>query len=163
MEYDEMFERDFIARTLEIVEQYEKYIMKSVSETQQFEVTLLINCLLGLLIFPREHCFNSIPAKPIDELEEWGLSPDFIQNWGRHPGKLKSEKHYTLVEFVYRLRNAVAHARLRPHGNGVRITSLEFTDEHDFCAVVPFDNLKIFVTKLAQSVKPPPKFLRDFQ
>ncbi|MHC0064845.1 HEPN family nuclease [Nostoc sp. UIC 10890] len=128
MEYDEIFERNFIARTLEIVEQYEKYIMESVSETQQFEVTLLINCLLGLLVLPQERCYKSIPAKPIDELEEWGLSSDFIQNWGKHPSDFKPEEHCTLMEFVYRLRNAVAHTRVCPHGNGVKITSLEFTD-----------------------------------
>ena len=156
MEYDEIFQRDFIARTLEIVEQYEKYVMKCVSENQQFEVTLLINCLLGLLVLPKEHCYRSIPNKPIKELEEWGLFPDFIQDWG-------SEDHHTLPKFVKKLRNAVAHTSLCLHGDGVQITSLEFKDKDGFCAIVPFDNLKTFVTKLAQSVKPPPKNMRDFR
>ncbi|MBW4458089.1 MAG: hypothetical protein KME55_38795 [Nostoc indistinguendum CM1-VF10] len=60
MEYDEIFQRDFIARTLEIVEQYEKYVMKCVSENQQFEVTLLINCLLDKIVRKNQIYFNTI-------------------------------------------------------------------------------------------------------
>lgn len=74
MEY-EIFERDFIVRTLKIIRQYEKYVPVS----EQFEVTLLINCLLGLLVLPKERCYVDIPDVPIEELEGWGLRADHIK------------------------------------------------------------------------------------
>ena len=153
MEY-ELFERDFIVRTLRLVEQYEQHVMKDVPKQEQFEVTLLINCLLGLLVLPKERCYVSIPALPLDQLNDWGLSPDFIQSWGNHPRNLNPEHYGTLLEVVQRLRNGVAHTHVRPLGNGSEITKLEFTDRNGFRAVFPIGNLKAFVTKLAQSVKP---------
>ncbi|MEW6226592.1 MAG: HEPN family nuclease [Bacillota bacterium] len=74
MEY-EIFERDFIVRTLKIIRQYEKYVPVS----EQFEVTLLINCLLGLLVLPKERCYVDIPDVLIEELEGWGLRADHIK------------------------------------------------------------------------------------
>ena len=153
MEY-EIFERDFIVRTLKIVEQYEKHVMTNVPKNEQFEVTLLINCLLGLLVLPKERCYGSVPALPLDQLKDWGLVHGFIRSWGSHPKNLKPEHYGTLLEVVQRLRNGVAHTRVRPLGNGSEITELEFTDLNGFHAVVPVDNLKTFVTRLAQSVKP---------
>ncbi|MFZ5809259.1 MAG: HEPN family nuclease [Chloroflexota bacterium] len=153
MEY-EIFERDFIVRTLKILNQYETLVMGKVAESEQFEVTLLINCLLGLLVLPKERCYVSIPELSLDQLTEWGLAPEFIQSWGNHPHNLKPEQYCTLLEIVQRLRNGVAHTHVKPLGNGNEITKLEFTDRNGFRAVVPVQNLKIFVTKLAQSVKP---------
>lgn len=60
MEY-ENFGRDFIARTLIILNQYETLVMVNIAESEQFEVTLLLNCLLGLLVFPKERFYKNIP------------------------------------------------------------------------------------------------------
>ena len=47
-------ERDFIQRTQTIIEQYEQHVQTAVSADEAFEVTLLLNCLLGLLVFPQQ-------------------------------------------------------------------------------------------------------------
>ena len=51
--------------TLEIVQRY----------GGEYDATLLLNCLLGLLIVPKEACFESISEDPISDLAEWGISP----------------------------------------------------------------------------------------
>ena len=95
-----------------------------------------------------------IPALPLDQLSDWGLSPEFIVNWGKHPSNLRSQQQGTLIEIVQRLRNGVAHTHVRALGDGNEISKLEFTDQNGFCAVFPVDSLKRFVTKLAALVKP---------
>jgi hypothetical protein len=147
MEY-EIFERDFIVRTLEIIKQYEKWVVPNTSESEQYEVTLLINCLLGLLVLPKERCYVNIPDKSIEELKGWGLESRFIKDWGR----IRKNQH-TLKELIHRMRNSVAHIRIKPHGNGTKITGLEFSDRNGFKAVVPVDCLRDFVIKLAESVE----------
>src|SRR5207237_9091448 len=107
MEY-ELFERDFIVRTLKVIDQYERHVMNDVPKQDQFEITLLINCLLGLLVLPNERCYESIPALPLNQLSDWGLSPDFILSWGTRRKDVK-ERHGNLLEIVHRLRNGVAH------------------------------------------------------
>ncbi|HEX3035873.1 MAG TPA: HEPN family nuclease [Thermodesulfobacteriota bacterium] len=138
MEY-EIFERDFIVRTLRIIQQYEEYVPVS----QQFEVTLLINCLLGLLVLPKERCYVDIPDVPINQLEGWGLCADHI----------KAGRYHSLNEIIRGMRNSVAHIRFRALGNGSEITDIEFSDRSEFKAVIPVNCLKTFVTKLAQSVR----------
>lgn len=81
----QVVECDFIRRTLKVIDQYDEFVMPSIAEDQQFEVSLLINCLTGLLVLPFEHqkrmqkgarfpiiCDDD--HKPYKQLnEEWGL------------------------------------------------------------------------------------------
>ena len=60
MEYKQEFELDFMSRTREIIEQYK----------EPYEATLLINCMLGLLVVPKETLFNDIPPIPFESLTE---------------------------------------------------------------------------------------------
>ncbi|KFD40514.1 hypothetical protein DK28_0204430 [Peptococcaceae bacterium SCADC1_2_3] len=162
MEY-ETLERDFITRTLKIICQYEKNIPKF----EQFEVTLLINCLVGLLILPKERFYKKIPNTPINQLKDWGLRADHIIKPGMEKRSLKelTIEKLTLKEVVRRMRNSVSHFKLEVRGDGNEITHLVFSDQHIvfsdqhklkkkdvFEAVIPVECLKTFVTKLAQSV-----------
>lgn len=70
MEYDADFHRDFMRRTLSILRTYQG----------DYDATLLINVLLGLLIVPRERSFDSIPPEPVEK--KWGLSADSVSNFG---------------------------------------------------------------------------------
>ena len=46
---------DFIKRTLKIIKGYDKYCTdKNISEQNNLKFTLLINCLLGLIVFIHE-------------------------------------------------------------------------------------------------------------
>ena len=147
MEY-EIFERDFVIRTLKIIEQYENNIRGD----NKFETTLLINCLFGLLILPKEKCYVNIPIEPISKLTGWGLNMAHILSWGTRAKKFPKEHYETILELVHRLRNSIAHLNIKAKGDGSNITELEFKDNYGFFAVVPVDSLKMFVTRLASSI-----------
>ena len=59
MEYREPYAREFILRTLSIIEQYETHVP---SGPEKYEQTLLLNCLLGLLVLPSETQLKTIDA-----------------------------------------------------------------------------------------------------
>ena len=70
MSYLDEFEHSFMQHTQEILHEYKG----------QYEATILINCLLGLLVVPKE-CFpNAIPDEPLSELKKWGIDPNSIEN-----------------------------------------------------------------------------------
>src|SRR5262245_340397 len=76
MEYKQQFERDFMRRTLELVRTYHG----------PYDPTNLLNCLLGLLIVPKETSIEKVPDEPIADLGRWGISPQSIESFGRnHP------------------------------------------------------------------------------
>lgn len=73
MEYAEQFELDFMRRTLEVLDTYRG----------EYDATILVNCLLGLLIVPKEKSFEKIPDSPIGDLSNWGISPSSIKRLGK--------------------------------------------------------------------------------
>ena len=144
----ELFERDFIIRTVDIIKKYEKYVPSA----EKYEVTLLINCLLGLLILPKERCFVNIPTNKISELIDWGLTSENIINWGTRPNNMNPNHYETLLEVVHKMRNSIAHIRIVPHADEKEIKALEFSDRSGFKAIIPVACLQKFVTKLSESI-----------
>lgn len=67
------FEQDFVARTIELIEQYNQLIVDEPFE-RQFNYTLILNCLLGLIVMPKERAINTIPNER--------LTIQFKQNMG---------------------------------------------------------------------------------
>src|SRR4030067_3602426 len=100
MDY-EIFERDFIVRTLRIVEQYDECIKGH----EKYEVTLLINCLLGLLILPKERCYVNIPKNKLSDLIDWGLTQENIISWGSRSNNINPDHYETLLEVEHKIRN----------------------------------------------------------
>jgi hypothetical protein len=147
MEY-EVFERDFMNRTLRLIEQYHRYVMPEIDPSNQFEVTLVLNCLLGLLVLPKELCSALVPDKPIVKLKGWGLKVTHIENAGHN----QSIEKITLKEVIRCMRNSVAHMKLQAIGSRADITAIKFTDLSGFCINIPTESLLIFVKKLASSV-----------
>jgi hypothetical protein len=76
MEFSDQFERDFMRRTLKLVQDYQG----------PYDATLLLNCLLGLLIVPKERSIDRIPADPVADLHKWGISPNSIKSFGSDRG-----------------------------------------------------------------------------
>jgi hypothetical protein len=145
MEYTN-FEREFIERTLEILDQYDKYVAPNVTQAKRFEVTLLINSLLGLLLLPRQRLLPSIPNCQLSSLgSDWGIKPGFVTDWGKNSDE-------SLMDFIRHLRNGAAHIRLAAFGNGEAIVELHFEDTNGFRAKLPIANLRMFVTKLAETL-----------
>lgn len=55
------FKQEFIMRTMMLIEQYHEEIIPTKPFYEQFNYTLLINCLLGLIVMPRERAISAIP------------------------------------------------------------------------------------------------------
>ena len=144
MEY-ERHHITFISRTMQLLNQYQTSIIGKVPKSEEFEVTLLINCLLGLLIVPNEQCYNKIPLKDFVDLHSWGILPEYVT--------LPNAQVNDLRQLVRHLRNCTAHGSVTPKGNGSEITDLIFEGQRGFRAIIPVKNLKLFVTKLCESVQ----------
>lgn len=137
MEFAEEFEKDFMKRTLQSVMDY----------PGEYEATLLLNCLLGLLVVPRETLLEKIPTDPISELHKWGISPESIIRIGK---KNKANQFpETLRGVVYNLKNYVAHFRIRPIEENHRVRGFCFSDMSGFAATIDIKEMRIFVERLA--------------
>jgi hypothetical protein len=141
MEYNlQKFERDFMARTQRIMEQY----------SGQYEASFLLNCMLGLLIVPRERLLRAIPPDPIDEIEKLGVPLASVLAYERGEG-LES-RAYSIRWFVIKMRNAVAHFHILPDHKGEKVCGFEFWDRSGFRAVISVMALKCFVTALSERI-----------
>jgi hypothetical protein len=137
MEYNRKFQHDFMNRTLYIMHEYKG----------PYDATILINCLLGLLVLPKETLINRIPPDPYEELAQWGINPKSIVKFG------KCEDGYehapTLRQFVRRLRNAVAHFNVEPLNREEEVYGFAFRDRNGFHAEISLNELREFVINLA--------------
>lgn len=93
------FEHDFIDRTLSLIAQYESILHRYKFE-QQYNYTLLLNCLLGVVVMPKSRLFSHIPNHRITTQlkEDMGLSKSFI-----------NPNYTTLRDLISALRNSIAH------------------------------------------------------
>jgi len=136
-------EKDFVRRTLEILDQYDRLVRSSVPLGEQYEVTLLLNCLLGLVILPFESQkrVQGNPRFPkicerddtiISELSpEWGLDQIVIEHF-QLDGRQVTEADTTLRQVVAMFRHGLAHSqfgdgsrRRAPQGLSVRYQTVE--------------------------------------
>ena len=102
MEYPKEFYRSFLSRTTELVR----------DRSGSGDPADLLNCLLGLLIVPRETSFARIPEEPLSNVRDWGISRSSIKRLGTCPcGNVHPQ---TLRQLVESLRNAVARFDVKP-------------------------------------------------
>ena len=118
--------RDFISRTLELLNQYDSIVAKQVQGDKQYEVTLLINCLLGLIVMPYEYkkyeqAGESLPfickedQVAVTKLDDkWGLRGLKVKKF-KFKGQDISEEAMSLRIIVAMLRHSIAHS---PFGDG---------------------------------------------
>jgi len=106
-------EDEFIQRTEKNLRAIENLSKKGESV---YEVTQLINSLLGLLVYPREVIFNNIPRITRKTMinEGWPLPDEQI------------EQVRDLKELLNNMRNAVAHFNIELINNGNAIEGLKF-------------------------------------
>ncbi|MHC4416206.1 MAG: HEPN family nuclease [Planctomycetota bacterium] len=142
MDYPKAFYRSFLARTLEQVR----------SRSGSADPADLLNCLLGLLVVPREASFARIPEEPLSNLREWGISRKSIKNLGTCP--CGNGHPRTLRQLVGSLRSAVAHFDVKPQQTNGTCTGFEFCDGSGFHAVIKTTELRTFVERLAEQLEP---------
>ncbi len=144
MEYDHEFDRSFMQRTLVVVREY----------SGPYDATVLLNCLLGLLIVPKESLLERIPTTPLASLAEWGISPESIRRTGSRTKANPGPE--TLRGVVHNLRNAVAHFRFHPFQRDGVVIGFEFKDRSGFDARIEVAQMRIFVERLAQHLERTP-------
>lgn len=111
------------------------------------DATLLINCLLGLLIVPKESLIERIPKAEFASLSEWGIKPSSIKKFGKCD--YGHEHQPNLRQLVRRLRNAIAHFKIEPIHGSDKVSGFSFRDQSGFHAEVSLEELKEFVTRLS--------------
>ena len=96
-------EYEFVERTLALISQYES-IIYNYEFAEQYNHTLLINCLLGIIVMPKERIISFIPNDRLTNTlkEEIGISCSIINPTIR-----------TLRELITELRNSIAHFDLK--------------------------------------------------
>ena len=91
---------DFIKRTLDLVHQYED-IRINFPWDKQYNHTLLINCLLGLIVLPREKALSHIPKEKLPLLrllKESGINKIILHS------SIKDTR-----DLIFELRDCIAH------------------------------------------------------
>jgi len=150
MKYVNQYE--FITRTKEIIKQYESV---QVPQKEKYEVTLLINCLVGLLIVPQQKWYKVLPTEIVSETE-WGIDADNIICC--KSGKKGERK--TIRNVAKHLRNSISHYNFEVQkGNSGKIDNTkfkDFTDENKttktFEIVMSIVSLRKFTEKLTEFV-----------
>lgn len=105
------FETEFVQRTLALIEQY-NVMSQGKPFPEQYNYTLTLNCLLGLIILPKERALTFIPSTR--------LTQELKAEMGLHQSQLPGPE-MNLRELIHKMRNSVAHFC-------VQIESV--TDEH---------------------------------
>ena len=90
---------DFIERTMKLIAQYDSILYKYEFK-EQYNYTLLLNCLLGIIVMPKENLFTHIPNHRITKelLNEMGLSNSKINS-----------QITTLRDLIIKMRHSIAH------------------------------------------------------
>lgn len=127
-------------------------------DTEKYEVTLLLNCLLGLIVLPNERHKESLVKEGkkirIDDMRGWGVDENTVMKWSKIPSHSR-----TLYDVVRRMRNSVAHFGIKvcASDTGRRdIYAIEFRDVNPrdkndtFYMKIEVDELKMFVKRLAE-------------
>lgn len=137
---------DFVIRTKKIIEQYLKYNLEN---EEKFEITLFINCCVGLLVVPQQRLFDRLPTTLTNQ-NEWGISPDDIKVILKKK-ELSEEK--SICNIARHLRNSIAHYRFKayPDENNV-IKGIHFEDKLIDNSTVSF-NLKVSIIDLKKFVE----------
>jgi hypothetical protein len=102
MQYENLV-RDFALRTRANLETL-KTLQRARSDLEFYEVTQLINSMLGLLVFPQQRYIDHIPEIALAELARDGWPIPKVE--GSYP------QVRNLRELVRYLRNAIAHCNL---------------------------------------------------
>ena len=93
---------DFASRTAINLKSL-KDLRESQPDAEIYEVTQLINSMLGLLVFPKEKYFEQLPLIPFNELESNGWAIPKLESGC----EIKN-----LRELIRFLRNAITHCNL---------------------------------------------------
>ena len=116
-------EQEFIDRTLRLIDQYYG-VLDNYPFEEQLNYTLTINCLLGLIVMPKERVISFVPTDR--------LTSEFLTKIGA-PSLEVGNGISTLRELIKSLRHAVAHFDINviSEDDENLINWLEFSDSEN--------------------------------
>jgi len=121
-------EPEFIERTIRLIDQYYRALDNYPFE-EQFNYTLTINCLLGLIVMPKERVISYVPTDRLtrEHLTEIGA-----------PSLEVNENIHTLRDLIKSLRHAVAHFDINVISESEQnlVDWLEFSDSENGGGIV---------------------------
>ena len=117
-------ETEFIERTLKLIEQYYDGLEDKYHYEKQFNYTLILNCMLGLIIMPKEKVISYIPTER--------LTTEYKNKIGLEVSEIH-EDIKTLKELIQRLRNSIAHFNIKviSEDENNRIDWIHFIDSEN--------------------------------
>lgn len=138
---------DFIDRTMKLITQYESILNKNDTEFEnQYNYTLLINCLLGIIILPKEKFYSHIPNSRINKKlkNNMGLKKTII-----------NKNIITLRDLMSELRHSVSHfdIEIKSDNNDFLIDYIVFNNENGIVAKFKSEELLPFLRYYADWVK----------
>lgn len=113
-------EYEFVKRTLSLISQYE-HLKYNYEFTERYDHTLLINCLLGLVVMPKERTRTVIPKHKFTKA--------FLNEIGLVNSKV-NESITDLRELIFALRNSIAHfdIKVESYNDEFLIDEIVFND-----------------------------------
>lgn len=137
--YGDNFTKEFFKRTIDNLILYDE-LNRNNSEKYPNNITLLINSLLGLIVFVKESKIklNKNYIKFIEKVEIWNYN-----------------ENKNISSFIKHLRNSISHARIVANGNNTQIESITFTDidtksNSKFQISLKISEIKEFITALKE-------------
>lgn len=149
MNYQDII-RNFVQRTRINLDYIENALANS---DEVYEVTQLVNSLLGLLVFPEQYYFHQIPQIPLEELVTKGWPKIKVVGDFQPAIDLREQMRY--------LRNSIAHFNIRfLHDAKDVISGLHIwnTNPHikghpkTWEAEIPLEDLRLLVNKFADLI-----------
>ena len=115
------FESEFVERTLHLIGQYEAVLHKY-DFKNQYNYTLLTNCLLGLIVIPKEKAFEFLPNERIVSQ----LKKDMGIVHSTFNADIKD-----LRSLIIEMRNSISHSDIRfiSRGDEFLIDEIQFRDK----------------------------------
>ena len=122
------------------------------ADLEVFEVTQLVNSLLGLLIFPQQRYYQSIPKIALSELAQSGWPKPLVV------GEFPAVKN--LKELMRYLRNAIAHFNVEYLSDesgeirGMRLWNINRNKEKDWVVELSLRDVEVAVDKFSDLIVP---------
>lgn len=145
----------FVKRTKENLTYITALLSKKGDDDNQFyEVTNLINCALGLIVFP----YDGTDTIQTDET----IYKEYIHKYGKIFLCRESSAPYTMNDYsddniLYHLRNAICHGHVDTNSEGENITELHFRDAYEdkenFYMVMSIEQFKQYALDIANKIK----------
>lgn len=137
------FVKDFFERTKNIIESSDKIMVDGC------EGTLLINCLLGILVFPEQKFYNEMSDSMLSDKNKQKIKQGIIG---------KSEPR-TLKKIFRRMKNAVSHCNIKfESAYNNQIKYIYFYDDENYAK----RNLENYEFQLESDVEDLREILFDF-